>query len=55
LATTDGIEVILRPIPSANVLVPYQVTIPTILGYATLNSKRIEIESPGKPQIALLH
>jgi hypothetical protein len=55
LATTDGIEVILRPIPSANVLVPYQVTIPTILGYATLNSRRIEIEAPGKPQIALLH
>jgi hypothetical protein len=55
LATTDGIEVVLRPIPSANVLVPYQVTIPTILGYATINSRRVEIESPGKPQIALLH
>lgn len=55
LATTDGIEVSLRPIPSANVLVPYQITIPTVLGYATINSRRIEIETPGKPQIALLH
>jgi hypothetical protein len=55
LATTDGIEVSLRPIPSANVLVPYQITIPTMLGYATINSRRIEIEAPGKPQIALLH
>jgi hypothetical protein len=55
LATTDGIEVVLRPIPSANVLVPYQVTIPTILGYATINSRRVEIESLGKPRIALLH
>ena len=55
LATTDGIEVSLRPIPSANVLVPYQITIPTMLGYATINSRRVEIETPGKPQIALLH
>jgi len=55
LATTDGIEVSLRPIPSANVFVPYQITIPTMLGYATINSRRIEIETPGKPQIALLH
>ncbi len=55
MATTDGIEVALRPIPSANVLVPYQITIPTMVGYATIVSKRVEIETPGKPQIALLH
>ena len=55
LATTDGIEVSLRPIPSANVLIPYQITIPTLVGYATIVSKRVEIESPGLPQIALLH
>src|SRR5262245_11200625 len=55
LATTDGIEVSLRPVPSANILVPYQITIPTIVGYATIVSKRVEIESPGLPQIALLH
>jgi hypothetical protein len=55
LATTDAIEVSLRPIPSANILVPYQITIPTLLGYATIVSKRVEIDSPGRPQIALLH
>lgn len=55
LATTDAIEVSLRPIPSANVLIPYQITIPTLIGYATIVSKRVEIESPGRPQIALLH
>jgi hypothetical protein len=55
MATTDAIEVALRPIPSANVLIPYQITIPTLVGYATLVSKRVEIETPGKPQIALLH
>jgi Protein of unknown function (DUF3108) len=55
LATTDDIEVSLRPVPSANILVPYQITIPTMLGSATIVSKRVEIESPGRPQIALLH
>jgi Protein of unknown function (DUF3108) len=55
MATTDGIEVALRPVPSANILVPYQVTIPTMIGSATLVSKRVDIESPGRPQIALLH
>jgi hypothetical protein len=55
LATSDDIEVSLRPVPSANILVPYQITIPTMLGYATIVSKRVEIETPGSPQIALLH
>jgi hypothetical protein len=55
LATTDAIEVSLRPIPSASVLIPYQITIPTMIGYATITSKRVEIQSPGLPQIALLH
>jgi hypothetical protein len=55
LATTDDIEVSLRPVPSANILVPYQITIPTMLGYITITSKRVEIDTPGSPQIALLH
>jgi hypothetical protein len=55
LATSDEIEVALRPVPSANILVPYQITIPTMIGYITIVSKRVEIESPGLPQIALLH
>jgi hypothetical protein len=55
MATTDAIEVALRPIPSANVLIPYQITIPTLVGHATLVSRRVEIETRGQPQIALLH
>lgn len=55
MVTTDDIEVALRPVPSASVLIPYQVTIPTMVGNATIVSKRVEIETPGKPQIALLH
>jgi hypothetical protein len=55
MAASNDIEVALRPVPSANVLIPYQVTIPTMAGSATIVSKRVEIDSPGKPQIALLH
>jgi hypothetical protein len=55
MAANNDIEVALRPVPSANVLIPYQVTIPTMAGSATIVSKRVEIDSPGKPQIALLH
>jgi Protein of unknown function (DUF3108) len=55
MAANNEIEVALRPIPSANVFIPYQITIPTMAGSATIVSKRVEIVSPGKPQIALLH
>jgi hypothetical protein len=55
MAANDAIEVMLRPIPSANVFVPYQITIPTMAGVATIVSKRVDIVLNGKPQIALLH
>jgi hypothetical protein len=54
MAANDGIEVGLRPVPEANVLVPYRVTIPTIAGKATLTSKRIDIVTSAKKQIALV-
>lgn len=55
MAANDAIEVSLRPIPSLNMLVPYQITIPTMAGSASIVSKRVDITSPGKPQIALTH
>ena len=55
MAANDAIEVALRPVPSANVYVPYQITIPTMAGSTTIVSKRVEIVSPGKPQIAMLY
>jgi Protein of unknown function (DUF3108) len=55
MAANDAIEVALRPVPSANMLVPYQINIPTMAGSATITSKRVEIISPGKPQIAMLY
>ena len=45
MAANNEIEVALRPIPSANVFMPYQITIPTMAGSATIVSKRVEIES----------
>jgi Protein of unknown function (DUF3108) len=55
MVANDAIEVALRPIPSANVFIPYSATIPTPAGYAAVYAKRVEIASPGKPQIALTH
>jgi len=55
MAANDAIEVALRPVPSANVFIPYQITIPTMAGSATIVSKRVDIVSPGKPQIAMLY
>jgi hypothetical protein len=54
MANSNGIEVALRPIPSANLLVPYRVTIPTVAGPAVLLSQRVEITT-GTGQIALVH
>lgn len=54
LAENDGIEVVLRPIPSANIFIPYQITIPVFAGWAVLKSERVEITTPMR-QIALVH
>jgi hypothetical protein len=55
LAANEEIEVALWPIPAANVYVPYYITVPTLVGAASVVSKRVEIAFPGKPEIALLH
>jgi hypothetical protein len=55
MAANEAIEVALRPVPSANVFVPYQINIPTMAGSAVITAKRVEIITPGKPQIAMLY
>jgi hypothetical protein len=55
MAANSGIEIALRPVPSANLVVPYQVTIPTTMGTAVLTAQRIEIQTQNKGQIALVH
>jgi len=52
MAETEGIEVAFRPVPSAAIHVPYQISIPTVAGYATLAAERINIVTRGE-QIAL--
>lgn len=55
MVKADGIEVALRPVPSANLLVPYRITIPTPLGTAVLTAQRVEITAQGDKLIALVH
>ncbi len=55
MATTSGIEIALRPVPSANLFVPHQITIPTIAGSATLTSHWVQITTQRNGQIALVY
>lgn len=54
MAANTGIEVVLRPVPSAGMYVPYLVTVPTLAGTATLKSERIDIATRNE-RIALNH
>lgn len=49
----DGMEIALRPVPSANIFVPYKVTIPTTLGSAVMTAETINITAANNTQIAL--
>lgn len=49
------IEVILRPVPLANIVIPYRVTVPTIVGAAVLTSVQAEITMPDQQRIAMRH
>ena len=49
----SGIEIALRPVPSAGVYVPYTITIPTTIGAAVMSAERIDITMPGQSVIAL--
>jgi hypothetical protein len=55
MSRSDGIEIVLRPIPSANIYVPYVVTIPTMIGNIAIYSRQVEITMAGQQQIALKH
>ena len=55
MATTNGIEIALRPVPSVNLFVPHQITVPTIAGSATLTSQWVQITTQRNEQIALVY
>ena len=52
LAHNTDIEIVLRPLPNANIFVPYSVTIPTMAGNATLTARRVIVVSNGQQQYA---
>lgn len=54
LANSTGIEITFRPVPGADLLVPQEVTIPTLAGNAMLTLERIDIKTPGRGQIAFV-
>jgi hypothetical protein len=47
------IELVLRPVPKGNVVIPYKITVPTTVGTATLTTERIDITMPDQQRIAL--
>jgi Protein of unknown function (DUF3108) len=55
LSKENGIQIAFRPVPSANLVVPYQITVPTPAGTATITLQRMDIVAPGEKQIALVH
>lgn len=55
MADNANIELALRPVPSANLLIPYRISIPTFAGAAVMTAQRVEITTQGKAQIALMH
>lgn len=54
LAGDSGIEVTFRPVPNAGFWVPYRVALPTLAGHVTIEAARIDIQSGGGAQIALV-
>lgn len=54
IAASGNVEIALRPVPSANMMVPHLVKIPTNWGSATMTLQRIDITTPGNGQIALV-
>ncbi|MEQ1652893.1 MAG: DUF3108 domain-containing protein [Hyphomicrobium sp.] len=49
----NGMEIALRPVPTANVFVPYRITIPTTLGSAVMIAESVNITAANNTQIAL--
>jgi hypothetical protein len=50
---SGNIEVVMRRVPKANIMIPYRVTVPTIIGDAVLASEKVDITMPDRQRIAL--
>jgi hypothetical protein len=47
------IVLVMRPVPKANIAIPYRLTVPTIVGTAELTSERVDITMPDQQRFAL--
>ncbi len=55
LARENNIAITFRPIPSAGLMVPHEVKIPTVAGDAVITASRVNIRTPNQGQIALVN
>jgi hypothetical protein len=55
MVAQNGVQILFRSVPSANMVVPYQITVPTPAGTATMTLQRMDIVANGQKQIALVH
>ncbi len=55
MAGNSNMEVAMRPIPSAKLLLPYRVTIPSRIGRIQIYARRVTIVTPANRHIALVH
>ena len=55
LAKNRDIEIVLRPVPSAKLLVPYEINIPTGFGTVSIVARSINIDNGRQQRIALRH
>ncbi len=55
MAASNDILIALRPIPKANMFIPYEIRIPTSAGTVVLSSQTVDIVTTDSRQIALIH
>jgi hypothetical protein len=55
ISENDGIEVVLRPVPSAKILVPYEIRVPTMLGSVIIAAQTISVVDRSNRRIAMVH
>ncbi|MEL6373568.1 MAG: DUF3108 domain-containing protein [Pseudomonadota bacterium] len=55
MASSKAISIVLRPVPGAKLVVPHQISIPTMAGTATLTAERIDITTDRQDRIALVN
>jgi len=55
LARSTGIEISFRQAPGARLFVPQKIVLPTLAGTAEIALERIDIDTPGSGQVALIN